>query len=150
MKVWNHIQNLKPPRSLKPPRVPKSKIKDEQIPPKVCPKCKGDHEEKDCTKFLFKKGKEEIISPKIEKQVSEANKSEKKSKEGKPIGKDTEKWVKEQNKLFEKEREKRQRKEQKEGIPVKFEPIGPETFCCVRIRWYPECRTQVLTGVSVE
>ena len=82
----------KPPRSPKPPKVPKSKIKDEQLPSKVCPKCKGDHEEKDCTKFLFKKGKEDIDSPKMEKQVPEVNKSEKKSKEkweltkeGKPI-----------------------------------------------------------------
>ena len=88
----------KPPRSPKLPRVPKSKIKDEQLPPKGCPRCKGDHEEKDCAKFLFRKGKEEIIPPKMEKQVPEANKSEKKpkekwelTKESSPIDKDTEK-----------------------------------------------------------
>ena len=31
--------------------------------------------------------------------------------------------------------------------PLRWEKM---TFRCVHIRWYPECRTQVLTGVCME
>ena len=45
----------KPPRSPKPSRVPRPGVKDEQSPVKICPKCRGNHDEKNCSKFLRKK-----------------------------------------------------------------------------------------------
>ena len=53
----------KPPRGPKPPRVPRTETKEEQTTVKICPKCKGNHDEKYCTKFLFKEGKKKSISP---------------------------------------------------------------------------------------
>ena len=53
----------KPPRDPKPPRVPKTKAKEEQTSAKICPKCKGTHDEMDCTKFQFKEEKQGSISP---------------------------------------------------------------------------------------
>ena len=53
----------KPPRDPKQPRVPKIKTKVEQTSTKICPKFKGNHNERDCTKFLFKEEKQESISP---------------------------------------------------------------------------------------
>ena len=38
----------------KPPRILKTETKEEQSSAKVCPKFKGNHDERDCTKFLFK------------------------------------------------------------------------------------------------
>ena len=37
----------KPPRSPKPSRVPRPGVKDEQSPVKICPKCRGNHDEKE-------------------------------------------------------------------------------------------------------
>ena len=63
---WDH-EGLEPhpkpgepksPRDPKPPRIHKMKAKEEQSPAKVCPKCKGNHDERHCTKFLFKKEKQ--------------------------------------------------------------------------------------------
>ena len=45
-------------------------------------------------------------------------------KEDSTIDKDTEKWVEEQNKVF-KEKERKEKEMQKEGVPAKFEPKGP-------------------------
>ena len=68
---WNH-EGLephpkpgepKPPRDPKPPRIPKTETKEEQSSAKVCLKCKGNHDERDCTKFPFKKEKQGSISP---------------------------------------------------------------------------------------
>ena len=53
----------KPPRSPKPSRVLRPGAKDEQFPVKICPKCRGNHDEKDCSKFLFKEERGEIIPP---------------------------------------------------------------------------------------
>ena len=53
----------KPPRDPKPPRTPKTETKEEQSSAKVCPKCKGNHDERDCTKFIFKKEKQGSVSP---------------------------------------------------------------------------------------
>ena len=47
----------KPPRNPKPSKVPGSGEKDV----KICPKCRGNHDEKECSKFLFKEEKEEVI-----------------------------------------------------------------------------------------
>ena len=51
----------KPPRDPKPPRVPKTKTKEEQTSAKICPKCKGNHDERDCTKFLLKEEKQRSV-----------------------------------------------------------------------------------------
>ena len=53
----------KPPRGPKTPRAPKTKTKEEQTSVKIRPKCKENHDEKDCTKFLFKEGKQRSVSP---------------------------------------------------------------------------------------
>ena len=117
----------KPPRSSKPSRAPRPRVKDEQSPVKICPKCRGNHDEKDWLKLLFKEEREKLIPPQSVKQNLQTDKSEVKVEEkwepGKKysvIKKDTEKWVEEQNEHFKKEKEK-----QKEGVPVKFELRGP-------------------------
>ena len=117
----------KPPRDSKPPRVPKTKTKEEQATAKICPKCKGNHDERDCTKFLFKEGKQRSISPQPIKLNPQADKSEMKVKEkwnsmerNHDVDKDTEKWVEEQNVFFEKKREK-----QRDEVPARFDPRGP-------------------------
>ena len=82
---WDHeglephpkLGEPKPPRGSKPPRAPKTETKEEQTPVKICLKCKGNHDERDCTKFLFKKGKEESaslqpIEPNLQTDKSEA------------------------------------------------------------------------------
>ena len=53
----------KPPSSPKPSRVPRPGAKDEQSPVKICPKCRGNHDEKDCSKFLFKKKERSLYLP---------------------------------------------------------------------------------------
>ena len=120
----------KPPRDPRPPRIPKTKTKEEQSSAKVCPKCKGNHDERDCTKFLFKKEKQGSISPQPIKSNSQVDKSETKVKEkwnsierSHDVDKDTEKWVEEQNTFFEKKRE-----EQSDEVPARFGPKGPVTI----------------------
>ena len=114
----------KPPRDPKPSRVPKIKTKEEQTSAKICPKCKGNHDERDCTKFLFKKGKQGSISPQPIKSNPQVDKSQTKVKEkwnpverNNNVDKDTEKWVEEQNVFFEKKREK-----QSDEVPARFDP----------------------------
>ena len=121
----------KPPRDPKPPRIPKTKAKEEQSSAKICPNCKGNHDERDCTKE--KKTKEEkqgSISPQPVKSDPQVNKSEIKVKEkwnpverNYDVDKDTEKWVEEQNAFFEKKREK-----QSNEVPVRFDPKVPVTI----------------------
>ena len=121
-----HLEPSKPklPRSPKLSRAPKTRVKDEQSPVKTCSKCRGNHDEKNCSKFLFKEEREKLIPPQSVKQNLQTDKSvakvEKKWEPGEKdsvIKKDTEKWVEEQNEYFKEEK-------QKEGIPVKFEPTG--------------------------
>ena len=69
----------KPPRSPKPSRVPRPGAEDEQTPVKICPKCKGNHDEKDCPKFLYKEEREEVIPPQPVKQSLQTDKSEAKA-----------------------------------------------------------------------
>ena len=71
----------KPRRGPKPPRVPKTKTKEGQTPLKICPKCKGNHDEKECTKFLFKEGKQRFISPQPIKSNPQVDKSKTKVEE---------------------------------------------------------------------
>ena len=117
----------KPPRGPKPPGVPKTKTKEEQTSVKMCPKCKGNHDEKDCTTFLFKEGKERSVSPQPIKSNHQVDKSEAKIEEkwnpmkrNNDVDKDTGKWVEEQNAFFERKREK-----QKGEIPARFDPKEP-------------------------
>ena len=53
----------KPPRSPKSSRAPRPRVRNEQPPVKICPKCRGNHNEKDCPKFLFKEETERLIPP---------------------------------------------------------------------------------------
>ena len=137
---WNHeglephpdSNKPKPPRSPKLTKVPKLGTKGERAPDKICPTYKGNHDEKDCLKFLFKEEKEEAIPPQTGRQSLQADKSEAKIeekwdpvKEDSAIDKDTEKWVEEQNEFFEKEKERKEKQKQKEEVPAKFEPKGP-------------------------
>ena len=120
----------KPPRDPKPPRIPKTETKEEQSSAKVCLKCKGNHDERDCTKFLFKKGKQGSVSPQPIKSNPQVGKGETKVKEkwnsiekSHDIDKDTEKGVEEQNAFFQKKREK-----QSDEVPARFDPKGPVTI----------------------
>ena len=71
----------KSPRDPKPPRTPKTEMKEEQSSAKVCPKCKGNHDKRDCTKFIFKKEKQGFVSPQPIKSNPQVGKSETKVKE---------------------------------------------------------------------
>ena len=71
----------KPPRDPKPPRVLKTETKKEQTSAKICPKCKGNHDERDCTKFLFKEEKQRSLSPQPIKSNPQVDKSETKVEE---------------------------------------------------------------------
>ena len=120
----------KPPRDPKPPRTHKTETKEKQSSAKVCLKCKGNHDERDCTKFLFKKEKQGSISPQPIESNPQVGKSEIKVKEkwnsmerNNNVDKDTEKWVEEQNASFEKKREK-----QSEEVPARFNPKGYVTI----------------------
>ena len=53
----------KPPRSPKPSKAPRPRVRDEHPPVKICPKCRGNHDEKNCSKFLFKEEREKFIPP---------------------------------------------------------------------------------------
>ena len=90
----------KPPRDPRLPRVPEIKTKWEQTSAKRCPKYKGNHDEKDCTKFLFKEEKQGSMSPQPIKSNSQVDKSETKVRKkwslmerNNNVDKDTEKWV---------------------------------------------------------
>ena len=120
----------KPPRDPKPPRTPKTEIKEEQSSAKVRLKCKGNYDERDCTKFIFKKEKQGSISPQPIKSNPQVDKSETKLTEkwnpkerNNKVDKDTEKWVEEQNAFIEKKREK-----QSNEVPATFDPKRPLTI----------------------
>ena len=69
--LWDHEglkphpkpRKPKPPRDPRPPRTPKTETRKKQTPTKVCPKCKGNHDEGDCKKFIFKEEKQGSMSP---------------------------------------------------------------------------------------
>ena len=120
----------KPPRDPRPPRTPKTETREKHAPAKVCPKCKGNHDERDCTKFIFKEEKQGSVSPQPIKSDPQVDKSETKVKEkwnsmdrNNNVDKDTEKWVEEQNTFFEKKRQK-----QGDEVPPRFDPKGPVTI----------------------
>ena len=80
-----HLEPCKPepPRSPKSSRAPRPRVGDEQPPVKICPKCRGNHNEKNCPKFLFKEETERLVPPQSVKQSLQTDKSE---------GKVEEKW----------------------------------------------------------
>ena len=86
---WDHeglepyleLSKPKPPRSLKPSRVPRPGAKDEQTPVKICPKCRRNHDEKDCPKSLCKEERKEVTPPEPVKQSLQTDKSEAKVEE---------------------------------------------------------------------
>ena len=71
----------KPPRSPKPSRASRIRIRVEPPPVKICPKCRGNHDEKDCPKFLFKEETERPVPPEPVKQSLQTDKSEAKVEE---------------------------------------------------------------------
>ena len=109
MKVRNHIQNLVNPNPLEVPNHQESlrQRQKRNRPVKICLKCKGHHDEKDSTKFLFRKGKEKSASPQPIKPNLQIDKSEAKVEEkwdplrrDNDVDKDTERLVEEQNAFF--------------------------------------------------
>ena len=66
----------KPPRSPKSSRAPRSRVGDEQPPDKMFPKCNGNHNERDCPKFLFRAETERLVPPQSVKQSLQTDKSE--------------------------------------------------------------------------
>ena len=120
---WDHPGPEKPkpqrhPRESKPPE----KEVDKRISSKTCPKCKGNHDEKDCTKVLLKEIEKETPLSKDSRGVPKEDRRELGPKwnfqKGKTvIDKDTEEWVDEQNKFWEEGKKRREREKQKESIP---------------------------------
>ena len=145
MKVWNPIQNLVNPNPLEILSHQESlkQTKEEQTSAQICPKCKENHDEKDCIKFLFKEGKRRFVSPQPIKLSPQVDKSETKVKEkwnpmqrNNDVDKDTEKWVEEQNAFFERKREK-----EKGEVPARFDPKGP-----VKILQRRHCASATMSG----
>ena len=110
---WDH-EGLEPypgPEKPKSQRIPKeSKPPEKEVGkrvfPKACPKCKGKHDEKDCTKTSPEEVEKELPQPKDSKGVPEGDKENLGSKWDFPKGetvidKDTKQWVDEQNKFWE-------------------------------------------------
>ena len=60
-----HLEPNKPklPRSPKPSRVPRTRVRDEQSPVRICPKCRRNHDEKDCSKFLLREKGRSLYLP---------------------------------------------------------------------------------------
>ena len=64
---WDHeglepyqgSEKLKPQRSPRESKPPEKGV-DKRISPKICPKCKGDHDEKGCTELLLEEIEKEI------------------------------------------------------------------------------------------
>ena len=137
---WDH-EGLEPypgPEKPKPQRSPKGSKPPEQevnkrVSPKVCPKCKRNHDEKDCIRIIrisFEKVVRELPSPKDSKEVAEGDKENLGPKwnfqKGETvINKDTKQWVDEQNKFWKEEEKRKDREKQKESVPRKFEPKTP-------------------------
>ena len=134
---WDH-EGLEPypgpekPKSQRSPRESKTLEKeiDKSVSPKTCPKCKGKHDEKDCTKLPPKEVEKELPPPKDSREVPEGDKEDLGPKwnfqKGETvIDKDTKQWVDEQNKFWGEEKRRGEKEKQKENIPRKFEPKTP-------------------------
>ena len=112
---WDH-EGLEPypwPEKPKPQRSPKGsklpeKEVDKRVSQKVCPKCKRNHDEKDCIRISSEKVERELPPPKDSKEVPEGDKENLGPKwnfqKGETvIDNDTKQWVDEQNKFWEEE-----------------------------------------------
>ena len=64
-----------PQRSSRESKPPEKGV-DEKISPKTCPKCKGNHYEKDCTKPPPKEVEKELPPPKDSRGVPEGDKED--------------------------------------------------------------------------
>ena len=122
---WDH-EGLEPypgPEKPKPQRSPKEskppeKEMDKRVSPKACPKCKGNHDEKVCTKTSPEQVEKELPLLKDSKGVPEGDKENLGPKWDFPKGetvidKDTKQWVDEQNKFWEKEKTGKRRTKRK-------------------------------------
>ena len=131
---WDH-EGLEPypgPEKPKPKRSPKEskppeKEVDKMVSPKACPKCKGNHDEKDCTETSSKEIEKEPPPPKDNKGVPEGDKEDLGPKwnfqKGETvIDKDTKQWVDEQNKFWEEEEKRKDREKQKYIYPENLSP----------------------------
>ena len=119
----------KPQRSHKGSKLPEKEV-DKRVSTKVCPKCKKNHNEKDCIRISSEKVERELPPPKDSKEVPEGDKENLGPKwnfqKGETvIGNDTKQWVDEQNKFWKEEEKRKDREKQKESIPRKFEPKTP-------------------------
>ena len=117
MRDWNPTQGLK---NQSPKEVLKNLKKevDKRISPKVCPKCKGNHDEKACTKLLLKEIEKKTPPPKDSRGVPKADRKDLEPKwdfqKGESvIDKDTEQWVEEQNKFWEEGKEGKEKNKKK-------------------------------------
>ena len=89
-----------------------------RVSPKACPKCKGNHDEKDCIKTSPEQVEKEFPLLKDSKGVPEGDKENLGPKWDFPKGetvidKDTKQWVDEQNKFCEKEMKRKRRTKRK-------------------------------------
>ena len=134
---WDH-EELEPypgPEKPEPQRSPKGSKPPEQevnkrVSPQVCPRCKRNHDEKDCIRISSEKIVRELPSPKDSKEVPEGDKENlgpkcNFQKGGTVINNDTKQWVNEQNKYWKEEEKRKDREKQKESVPRKFEPKAP-------------------------
>ena len=101
-----------------------------RVSPKACPKCKGNHYEKDCTKTSSKEVEKELPPPKDSKGVPEGDKEDLGPKwnfqKGETVtDKDTKQWVDEQNKFWEKGEKRKDKRKTKRKYTRKFEPKTP-------------------------
>ena len=116
----------KPQRSPEETKPPKKEV-DRRISQKTCPKCKGNHDEKDFTKLLPKEIEKETPQSKDSRGVPKEDRKDLEPKwnfqKGETvINKDTKQWVDEQNKFWEKEKKG---KRKTKSIPRKFELKTP-------------------------
>ena len=134
---WDHeglepypgLVKPKPQRSPKGTKLPEKEVV-KRVTPKVCAKCKRNHDEKDCNRISTAKIERKLPSPEDSKEVPEGDKENlgpkwNFQKEETVIDNDTKQWVDEQNKFWKEEEKGKEREKQKESIPRKFEPKMP-------------------------
>ena len=94
-------EKLKPQRSHKGYKPPEQEV-NKRVSPKVCLKCKRNHDKKDCIRISSAKIVRELPSPKDSKEVPEGDKEKlgpkwKFQKGETVLNNDTKQWVDEQN-----------------------------------------------------
>ena len=122
-------ESPKPPRT---PRVPKAKVNTEETFKKDQPVFNGDSKKSECSAIPYKENKErkeasleKRLDPGIGKKDGKNDKKwDSKSPEN-AIDKKTARWIEEQNKFLDKQKEKEFEKDKKERDPPVFNPNGP-------------------------